>query len=252
MRTTVHHWQLRANLARSFAAMYASEVPAYDLLVNTCKEVNAEVAARSGAEAERFGSLERVSHERHGAIRVGTLSELRQAATIFAAVGMYPVGFYDLRSTSSPIPVVSTAFRPIDAEELERNPFRLFSSVLVGEDRRFFSGSLERRLNAFFGARQLFSPELLALAEQSIAQEGLDDETAARFVELATDAFRLSKTPIDRAWYQELEAISSVAADIGGVATTHINHLTPRVLDIDELYRRMNGLGVEMIPNIEG
>ena len=32
--------------------------------------------------------------------------------------------------------------------------------------------------------------------------------------------------------------MSAVAADIAGVTTTHINHLTPRVLDIDELYAR--------------
>ncbi|RYI98499.1 MAG: VOC family protein, partial [Actinomycetales bacterium] len=43
-----------------------------------------------------------------------------------------------------------------------------------------------------------------------------------------------------------------VAADIGGVASTHINHLTPRVLDIDELYRRMSERGIEMIDRIQG
>ena len=40
---------------------------------------------------------------------------------------------------------------------------------------------------------------------------------------------------MDKAWYDHLETISSVAADIGGVASTHLNHLTPRVLDNDEL-----------------
>jgi uncharacterized glyoxalase superfamily metalloenzyme YdcJ len=43
-----------------------------------------------------------------------------------------------------------------------------------------------------------------------------------------------------------------VAADIGGVASTHLNHLTPRVLDIDELYRRMTGRGITMIDAIQG
>jgi len=46
--------------------------------------------------------------------------------------------------------------------------------------------------------------------------------------------------------------VSAVAADIGGVTSTHINHLTPRVLDIDELYRRMEGRGVTMIDTIQG
>ena len=51
---------------------------------------------------------------------------------------------------------------------------------------------------------------------------------------------------------QELERISGVAADIGGVTTTHINHLTPRVLDIDDLYVAMQERGVEMIDEIQG
>ena len=58
--------------------------------------------------------------------------------------------------------------------------------------------------------------------------------------------------PVDRKWYEELESISSVAADIGGVSTTHINHLTPRVLNIDELYSRMEARGISMIDSIQG
>ena len=46
--------------------------------------------------------------------------------------------------------------------------------------------------------------------------------------------------------------MSAVAADIAGVTTTHINHLTPRVLDIDELYRRMTARGIAMIDAIQG
>ena len=46
--------------------------------------------------------------------------------------------------------------------------------------------------------------------------------------------------------------MSSVAADIGGVSSTHINHLTPRVLDIDALYTRMAERGIEMIDAIQG
>jgi uncharacterized glyoxalase superfamily metalloenzyme YdcJ len=46
--------------------------------------------------------------------------------------------------------------------------------------------------------------------------------------------------------------VSAVAADIAGVRTTHVNHLTPRVLDIDELYLRMSRRGVAMIDAIQG
>ena len=57
---------------------------------------------------------------------------------------------------------------------------------------------------------------------------------------------------MDREWYQQLAKISGVAADIGGVPTTHINHLTPRVLDIDDLYARMSALGIAMIDEVQG
>jgi len=46
--------------------------------------------------------------------------------------------------------------------------------------------------------------------------------------------------------------VSAVAADIGGIASTHINHLTPRVLDIDDLYARMEARGITMIDAIQG
>ena len=63
---------------------------------------------------------------------------------------------------------------------------------------------------------------------------------------------RCPPDPVDRAWYTELERISGVAADIGGVTSTHINHLTPRVLDIDDLYVSMQARGIEMIDEIQG
>jgi uncharacterized glyoxalase superfamily metalloenzyme YdcJ len=153
--------------------------------------------------------------------------------------------------------VVSTAFRPVDRAELARNPFRVFTSLLVPEDRRFFSPELEQQLTEFIGARTLFPDELLEIADRSIAGRSIDElglsaGDADRFIELATAAFALSPEPVDRAWYEALDAISSVAADIGGVASTHINHLTPRVLDIDELYRRMSARGIRMIDDIQG
>jgi uncharacterized glyoxalase superfamily metalloenzyme YdcJ len=235
------------------AAMYGREVPAYNPLVEVASAVNADVVARDGASALRLGSIDRVTAERHGAIRVGTPVELAQVARIFGALGMHPVGFYDLREAArAAVPVISTAFRPVDADELARNPFRMFTSMLVTDDRRFFSAQLQARLDAFLARRTLFGPELIALADKAIADRGLAGEEAETFLKLATSAFELSSEPVDRAWYSELEAISAVAADIGGVSSTHINHLTPRVLDIDELYRRMNSRGVAMIDSIQG
>ncbi|MCP2264135.1 2-oxoadipate dioxygenase/decarboxylase family protein [Promicromonospora thailandica] len=253
MSTFLEPWQLRAAFARSLSDMYGTEVPAYTTLLDVSHEVNADFVARHGADAERLGSIARVTAERHGAIRVGTPTEMAQVARVFGAMGMRPVGFYDLRdASSSSVPVISTAFRPVDRDELARNPFRVFTSMLVTADRRFFTADLERRLESFLAARTLFGPELLALADRAEAEGGLPEEQATEFLRLATEAFELSREPVDQAWYRELEAVSAVAADIGGIASTHINHLTPRVLDIDDLYARMEARGITMIDAIQG
>lgn len=244
---------LRAEFARRLSVMYGGEVPAYTTLVEVAHEVNAEVLDREGSAAERLGSIARVTAERHGAIRVGTPAELAQVGRLFAAMGMHPVGCYDLRDAEpAPLPVVSTAFRPVDRGELAANPFRVFTSVLVPEDRRFFDSGLAARVRAFLDTRTLFPDELLALADRAVAEGGLGAGRAERFLALATQAFALSAEPIDRAWYDELSAVSGVAADIAGVTTTHVNHLTPRVLDIDLLFERMQQRGVTMIDEVQG
>jgi uncharacterized glyoxalase superfamily metalloenzyme YdcJ len=124
--------------------------------------------------------------------------------------------------------------------------------MLATDDRRFFDADTRQRLASFFARRRLFAPELLAVADRAAADHGLPGEDAGVLLDLATEAFRLSREPVDREWHDHLAAISSVAADIGGTASTHVNHLTPRVLDIDELYRRMRARGIEMIDAIQG
>ncbi|MCW2831880.1 MAG: hypothetical protein JWP31_2572 [Aeromicrobium sp.] len=243
---------LRAALALALSELYGSEVPAYRTLVEVSAEVNADVLAARGDDAERHGSIERITAERHGAIRVGTPEELAQVARVFGACGMHPVGFYDLREARPAIPVVSTAFRPVTRSELAANPFRVFTSLLVVDDRRFFDAPMERELREFLTGRSLFPDELLGLADRMEARGRLSGTDADRFIELATAAFALSPEPIDREWYSRLEAVSSVAADIGGVGSTHINHLTPRVLDIDDLAARMTARGITMIDHIQG
>ncbi|MGL6235342.1 MAG: 2-oxoadipate dioxygenase/decarboxylase [Segniliparus sp.] len=246
---------LRARFAERLSAHYGVEVPAYTTLVDVVDEVNRDWWSERGASpgAEALGGAGRVGAERHGAIRVGTPAELAQAARIFAGFGMFPVGFYDLRDARPvPVPVVSTAFRPIDPAELERNPFRVFTSMLATRDPAFFDSGLRPRLEAFLARRQLFPPRLLELADRAADERGLPEERAEEFVTLAAKAFALGSEPIDGPWYRELESISAVAADIGGIGSTHINHLTPRVLDIDELYRRLAARGLKMIDEIQG
>lgn len=241
MSRPIETWQLRAEFAAALSHMYGTEVPAYTTLLDVSGQVNREL-----------GGSQRVTAERHGAIRVGSANELAAVADLFAAFGMYPVGFYDLRDATPPVPVVSTAFRPIDAEQLERNPFRVFTSMLATADTRFFSPELRVRVERFLAERQLFDPALIAEARAIAQAGGAEPARAERFVAEAVAAFALSRAPIDRSWYEELTAVSAVAADIAGVTTTHINHLTPRVLDIDELYRRMTARGITMTGAIQG
>jgi uncharacterized glyoxalase superfamily metalloenzyme YdcJ len=245
--TFTETWRLRAGFAAALSRMYGAEVPAYTSLVDVATAVNRE---HSGDE--RLGSLSRVTAERHGAIRVGSVRELADVADLFAAFGMYPVGYYDLREAASPVPVVSTAFRPIDADELAHNPFRVFTSMLATADPRFFPSDLRSRVERFVSDRQLFDPALIADARRIASTGGAPSAEADDFVARATAAFQLSREPIDTGWYTELSQVSAVAADIAGVRSTHINHLTPRVIDIDELYRRMAAKGIVMNGKIEG
>lgn len=244
---------LRAAFARSLSAMYGTEVPAYTTLVDVATEVNADHLRAHPDTAQRLGRIDRVTAERHGAIRVGTARELARVAQIFAALGMEPVGFYDLRGdAATSLPIIATAFRPVDKDALARNPFRVFTSVLVTDDRRYFDPDLTVELEAFLAGRELFGDDVVALARRAESDGGLDDDSAHEFLRLATGCFELSQEPVDRAWYERLSRVSGVAADIGGVRSTHINHLTPRVLDIDDLYARMTDRGITMIEEIQG
>ena len=86
--TKLQQWELRAEFALRLASLYGDEVPAYNTLVDVSREVNEDFIRRNGEDAERLGSVERVTAERHGAIRVGSPRELSQVARIFAAFGI--------------------------------------------------------------------------------------------------------------------------------------------------------------------
>ena len=128
----------------------------------------------------------------------------------------------------------------------------MFTSVLSIRDPRFFDAELRARVQRFLGRRALFDPALLARARVIAADGGCDADEADDFVAQAVAAFALSREPVEKSWYDELSRVSAVAADIAGVSSTHINHLTPRVLDIDDLYRRMTERGITMIDGIQG
>ena len=147
--------------------MYGAEVPAYTTLVDVSAEVNREL-----------GGSQRVTAERHGAIRVGSPRELADVADLFAAFGMYPVGFYDLRDVTPPVPVVSTAFRPIDADQLDRNPFRVFTSMLATADTRSSPPSCAAASSGSWPSADCFDPALIADARHIAEAGGAEPERA--------------------------------------------------------------------------
>ena len=114
MTQHVQTWELRARFAAALSHMYGAEVPAYTTLVDVSTQVN-QWHAGLHDDSDRLGSLDRVTAERHGAIRVASVGELAQVADLFAAFGMYPVGFYDLREATPASPVrASSASSPPD------------------------------------------------------------------------------------------------------------------------------------------
>ena len=94
--THVDPTTLRARFAARLSDLYGTEVPAYTTLLEVSQEVNRRVLERDGADAERLGSIERVTAERHGAIRVGSPEELAQVARIFGALATGAVANADL------------------------------------------------------------------------------------------------------------------------------------------------------------
>ena len=69
---------IRALFSRAMSNMYRAEAPQYGALLELVADVNEETLRRDPdlkASLERAGELDRLSVERHGAIRLGTAQE---------------------------------------------------------------------------------------------------------------------------------------------------------------------------------
>ncbi|MBA2779483.1 2-oxoadipate dioxygenase/decarboxylase HglS [Billgrantia kenyensis] len=244
--------QIRDLFSRAMSEMYRQEVPQYGTLVELVETVNREVLDADpalAAELEANGELARLDVERHGAIRVGTPEELAMLRRLFAVMGMYPVGYYDLSVAG--VPVHSTAFRPVDDEALKRNPFRVFTSLLRLE--LIEQPELRERAAEVLAGRDIFTPDARQLIETAEAQGGLDEEQARHFVDEALETFRWHRqATVDLATYQALSNEHRLIADVVCFRGPHINHLTPRTLDIDEVQRRMPRAGIDPKAIVEG
>ena len=231
---------LRKRLFRSLSEMYAAEVPLYDKLLETVRNVNLRVAGEKPELVPEGRSIDELSAERHGAIRLGKPEEMRGMARFFACLDMYPVNFYNLADAGSKSqPVISTAFRP-----LYNADHRVFCSLLMPD---YFDADTRGRVEAALADRKIFSGKLLRLIEVSEQEGDLNEEQGRDFIHEAQKLFSWQGKARDHALYRHLVSIRvNIAADIACFPNPHLNHLTPNTLDIDRLYAEMSRrLGAE-------
>ncbi|NMX58483.1 VOC family protein [Pseudomonas sp. WS 5532] len=244
--------EIRKDFSRAMSDMYRDEVPLYGALMELVAETNTRVLDSDSGLAkqlQRTGEMERLAMERHGAIRLGTAHELVTIGRLFAVMGMQPVGYYDL--TPAGVPVHSTAFRAVHEQALQASPFRVFTSLLRLE----LIENLELRAFAesALAKRSIFTPGALALIEQAERDGGLNAADAQAFIREALETFRWHHTAtVTGAQYQQLSDQHRLIADVVAFKGPHINHLTPRTLDIDQVQAAMPGKGITPKAVIEG
>lgn len=238
-KTFVSADEIRSAFSSAMSAMYRNEVPAYGTLMDLVANVNegvlkADEALR--ARLEETDSLDRISEERHGAIRLGTAAELAMMRRVFAIMGMFPVGYYDLSTAG--VPVHSTAFRPVGDQALKMNPFRVFTSLLRLD--LIADEALRREAQATLAKRDIFTPGARRLVEKAEAQGGLDSADVMSFVNEVLETFRWhDKANVSADLYKRLHDAHRLIADVVSFKGPHINHLTPRTLDIDAVQAEM-------------
>lgn len=244
--------EIREDFSQAMSAMYQQEVPQYGTLLELVADVNLAVLENNTRLHEQMvnaDELARLNVERHGAIRVGTTEELSMLRRMFAIMGMYPVSYYDLSQAG--VPVHSTAFRPVEDAALSRNPFRVFTSLLRLE--LIDDPALRQRAAEILQQRDIFTPrcrELIALHEE---QGEFTASQAQEFVQQALETFRWHQSAtVDRETYQALHQQHRLIADVVCFPGCHINHLTPRTLDIDRVQALMAEYGIEPKAVIEG
>ena len=238
---------LRTSFSTAMSHMYRDEVPAYGDLVDIVGRTNADYLSQN--QDLHKEDTARLSQERHGAIRVGTAAELAMLGRIFAIMGMHPVSYYDLGSAG--IPVHSTAFRPIQREALAANPFRVFTSLLRLE--LIEDEALRAQAAAILESRSIFTDDAIALTWKAEEEGGLNEADAARLIQAVLETFRWTgKARVDEATYNTLHDLHRLIADVVSFQGPHINHLTPRTLDIDACQQAMISGGLPAKAVIEG
>ncbi len=244
--------EIRARFSAAMSQMYRQEVPLYGDLITMVENINSRVLSENPElenALQQSGAVQRLGDERHGAIRLGSAAELATMRRLFAVMGMYPVSYYDLSVAG--IPVHSTAFRPLEIDELNRNPFRVFTSLLRLD--LIADTHLREQAQTLLQQRRIFTDALLRLIDTFEQQQGLSETEATRFVEEALETFRWHRSAtVDFATYQRFLNEHRLIADIVCFRGPHINHLTPRTLDIDAAQQQMREQGMHAKAIVEG
>lgn len=230
----------RKMLAYELSQMYSKEIPEYKQFTEIVKASN--IAFLDKNESLNAHNKERVLEEKHGAIRVSTPEEMRLFSRIFKLMGMHPVEFYDL--TPLGIPMIATAFRPIDAS-IEQSAFRMFTSMLHPD---YIPEEVKPEVEKILNQRKnnpKFSKKLLNLLTTAEQRE-LNNKEAKTFIKELVAVFKLeSSKPIYFPLYKSLREKNDVYADNICVGI-NLNHLTPRAFDILDAQKRLVDAGVPM------
>jgi len=243
---------IRCKFSREMSNLYQREVPAYETLLELVQQVNKEILDSDTVASGKqiwAPTPSRLGEERHGAIRLGTAAELRMIRRIFSIMGMHPVGYYDLSQAG--IPVHATAFRPIDQASLNKNPFRVFTSLLrldlIGDEQ------LRKRAQKTLEERDIFSDRAREYVAQIEQDGGLAPKDLDEFIEEIMKTFRWhQQANVDLQFYSLLHDAHRLVADIVSFKGPHINHLTPGTLDIDAVQKLMPSHGISPKAIVEG
>lgn len=243
---------IRNRFSKIMSDMYKKEVPLYGDLLDLVHDINENVLSESKEIEEQLahtGELTRLNMERHGAIRLGKPYELFTMRRLFKVMGMYSVGYYDLAPAG--VPVHSTAFRAIESTALNQAPFRVFTSLLRID--LIDDAQLRSNVETILEKRQIFTEKVLQLIDKSEKEGGLNKEDAETFVQEALETFRWHDTAtVDYEMYEALLNQHRLIADVVAFKGPHINHLTPRTLDIDKVQVSMEDRNIPPKDNIEG
>lgn len=243
---------IRSKFSDALSGMYKREVPLYAELLDIVRLTNERALAADPAlwsKIARADGLADYNCEPHCAIRVGTPAELSWLRRVFAIMGMYPVGYYDLSVAG--VPVHSCAFRPTDPTSLEVSPLRVFTSLLRLE----LIDNEELRLQAaeILATRRILSDRAIALVSLAEVEGGLSLDYAEEFVWEVLETFRWHDSArVTAETYERLNGVHRLVADIVSFKGPHINHLTPRTLDIDAAQAEMLLRGLKAKSVIEG